>query len=87
MVKKRSRVGTELDLLAASRGYKQADMAGILEVTSSYVSSISTGSKSVTPQRIESIATKLEASEEEALRLHRAAALDMGFKLDLPDDF
>ena len=87
MVKKRSRFGTQLDMLAASRGFKQVDMAERLNVTSSYVSSISTGSKSVTPQRIESIALKLDASKEEARRLHLSAALDLGFKLDIPDDF
>ncbi len=87
MVKKRSRFGTQLDLLAATRGLRQVDMAERLDVTSSYVSSISTGMKFVSPQRIESIAQKLDASEDEVQRMHRAAALDMGFKLDLPDDF
>jgi hypothetical protein len=41
----------------------------------------------VTPARIDTMSEVLSFSADEKVRLHRAAAVDAGFNLDLPDDF
>lgn len=84
---KKNKFGTELARLLDERGMKQRALAEQIDTSSAYVSSISTGKRHVSPTRVDSIAKAINASEGDISRLHRAAASDMGFQLDLPDDF
>lgn len=85
--KKNSKVGVELQKYLDARSMLQADLAEQLEVSPAYVSSISTGTKKLSAKGVESFSKALNLSAEEEVGLHRAAACDQGFKLDLPDDF
>lgn len=66
---------------------RQSDAVRALDVSKAYISAIANGRKAVSPERIDTMSKALGFSEAEVRRLHRAAALDAGFKLDLPDDF
>ena len=68
-------------------GLNQSRAAEQVGVSRNYVSMIVSGKKSPSPARIDDLAGALGFTEEEARRLHRAAATDAGFRLDLPDDF
>jgi DNA-binding Xre family transcriptional regulator len=83
----RSGFGAVLDALMMRRGVRASRLAEALGVTPSYLSALVTGVKPVSPDRVEEIADSLGAEPEERAKLHRAAARDMGFRLDLPDDF
>lgn len=48
-----------------------------------YVNHIMTGYRKPSPEYVELVADVLNLSPEERAKLHRAAALDHGFKLDL----
>lgn len=85
--KKKSKLGGELQKQLSSRNLRQVDLAERLDVSAAYVSSISTGTKNVSPESVNSISKALSLSAEDEVALHRAAATDQGFKLDLPDDF
>ncbi|SCY11626.1 helix-turn-helix domain-containing protein [Paracoccus tibetensis] len=76
-----------LGALRESRGYSQSELSTSLEMTPAYLSQLATGSKVPRPETIDRLATALDLSEEETRKLHLAAARDMGFRLDLPDDF
>lgn len=81
------RFGPALQLLLEERSVSQADLARAIGTSRAYVSALANSQKAASPQRIEAIADLLETTREERIRLHRAAALDQGFNLDLPDDF
>jgi plasmid maintenance system antidote protein VapI len=83
----RSGFGEALTGLMSRRGLRASRLAEALGVTPSYLSALVTGAKPVSPDRVEDIADSLGAAPEERTRLHRAAARDMGFRLDLPEDF
>lgn len=87
MVSKKSNFGTALFEQLQAREMTQSDLAKQIGTSAAYVSSLTTGSKSVSPERVESISTTLNLAPQERISLHRAAATDLGFKLDLPDDF
>jgi len=70
-----------------SHNMRAADAATTMEVSRSYVAAVARGDKKVGPERIDSMSQALGFSEKETLKLHRAAAIDAGFRLDLPDDF
>lgn len=65
----------------------QSQLAERLGTSRAYVSGLATGKKHASAKTAEEIARTLGVSEEETVRLHRAAAADAGFKLDLPEDF
>ncbi len=87
MVNKKSRFGEELDRILESQGKKQKDLADKIATSTAYVSSIATGKRNVSPGRATAIGEALGADVAQMSRLHRAAALDAGFRLDLPEDF
>ncbi len=87
MVTKKSRFGEVLTEALRQRNMKQASLADSIGVSAAYVSSITSGRRMVSPARIDDIAQKCSFTDNEVSKLHRAAALDAGFKLDLPDDF
>lgn len=66
---------------------RQSDVARSLGTSDAYVSALKTGRKVATAQTADRIADALEASAEDRVRLHRAAAQDAGFRLELPEDF
>ncbi|SFP87365.1 helix-turn-helix domain-containing protein [Tranquillimonas alkanivorans] len=82
-----SRFGALFEEALARHSMRKIEAAERLSVSRAYVSKIARGKGSVLPERIDAISEKLGFSEEETRRLHRAAALDAGFRLDLPDDF
>lgn len=87
MVGKKSKFGEELDRLLSERGMNQKSLAQQIDTSPAYVSSITTGVRNVSPSRVSSIAQAIGAESQDMSKLHRAAAMDMGFQLDLPDDF
>lgn len=87
IVKQPTLFGQKLKAALSSRDLMQVDLAEKLSVSSAYVSSISTGSKGVSASTVSSIARALDLDQAEAVQLHRAAASDLGFDLNLTDDF
>jgi len=86
MVKDPNRFGRALRSSLSARDLTQADLAAAIGTSTAYVSAIAT-SKNVSPERVDSIAKALRLPHEERVGLHRAAVKDLGFTLDLPDDF
>ena len=84
---KKSKFGKELDRLLAERGMSQKSLASQIATSPAYVSSITLGVRNVSPARVSSIAAAMGVDARDMSRLHRAAAIDAGFQLDLPDDF
>ena len=64
----------------------QSSVAESLGTSRAYVSALRTGSKSATASTVDRVADALQLAEPERVELHRAAAKDAGFRLDLPDD-
>ena len=83
----RGKFGRALDRVLAEKGLTQTGLAETLGTSPAYVSAIARGEKKVSPRRIDDLAARLALDAEEVRRLHRAAALDAGFRLDLPGDF
>lgn len=68
-------------------GVRQKDLSASLEVSGAYISSLYNGSKIASASTVEKIASALPVTDRQRVKLHRAAAADNGFRLDLPDDF
>jgi plasmid maintenance system antidote protein VapI len=66
----------------AAKELRQSDLARLTDVSRSYISHTIAGRKSISPEWADVIASAIDASEEERRRLHRAAALDAGFKIE-----
>lgn len=69
------------------RAMTQASVAQATGTSRSYVSQIASGKKPAGPGVVDTMATAIQATEEERGLLHQAAAVDAGFRIDLPDDF
>jgi transcriptional regulator with XRE-family HTH domain len=69
------------------KGLSQKTLADELNVSQAYVSALTSGRKTMSPGTADKIATALALSPTETTSLHRAAARDQGFRLDLPDGF
>lgn len=80
-------VGQTLDESLRSRGLSQRDLAERLDVSAAYVSALVSGKKTLSASTADRLVGALSLNQEETVSLHRAAAMDMGFRLDLPDDF
>ncbi len=76
MVSKKSNFGEALSQVLRERNMTQGGLADTLGVSTAYVSSISTGKRNVSPDRIEAICARIGVPAEQGTRLHRAAALD-----------
>lgn len=87
MPRTRSNFGLVFDEVLRRRNLRQGDVAERMDVSAAYVSSLTTGKKKASPERIDVMSESLSLTSEETRRLHRAAALDAGFRLDLPDDY
>jgi transcriptional regulator with XRE-family HTH domain len=79
----RTAFGRALGQQLAARGMTFADGAKNLGVTAAYVSKLTAGTTHPSPGWLDLIATSLSLTEEERVGLHRAAAQDKGYKLDL----
>lgn len=66
---------------------RQTDLSAALGTSTSYVNALKTGKKAAAAPTVDRIADALGACHADRVRLHRAAARDAGFKLDLPDGF
>lgn len=82
-----SRAGQVLLRSLQERGMSQRALAEHLDVSPAYVSSLVSGKKSLSPPTADRVASVMAMAPQEVLGLHRAAAQDQGFRLDLPDDF
>ena len=69
------------------KGWSKKELSQALGVTPGYVSHLTSGVKTMSPQTATRIASTLELNDTQRTNLHRAAALDHGFELNLPDDF
>jgi plasmid maintenance system antidote protein VapI len=77
--------GRALDEQLADRSIRQADLARATESSPAYINRMMTGSTRASPQWVDLVAKVLKANPQERRRLHRAAAKDAGFKIDLDD--
>jgi plasmid maintenance system antidote protein VapI len=71
-----------LEAQLAAKDLRQADLARLTKRSRSYISHTIAGRKPISPEWADVIAKAIDASEEERRRLHRAAALDAGFKIE-----
>lgn len=85
--KKATAFSTALRGVLHETGVRQVDLSSSLEVSGAYISSLYNGSKIASASTVEKIADALPITEVQRVKLHRAAAVDNGFRLDLPDDF
>ena len=83
----KTRFGRELHAALDSGHLKQSFLSESLGVSTAYVSALVTGKRSAAPGTIDKIAEALSLGEAGRTRMHRAAAMDAGFSLDLPDDY
>jgi DNA-binding transcriptional regulator YdaS (Cro superfamily) len=83
----KTRFGAAFDEALARHALRRGEAARQLSVTPAYLSKVARGGTAISPERIDAMASNLGFTERELRRLHHAAALDAGFRLDLPDDF
>ncbi|MBT28049.1 MAG: hypothetical protein CMO01_00200 [Thalassobius sp.] len=79
--------GARLGDILARHDRTQSSVASGMGVTNAYISALRTGKKGVSAATVDSLADNIGATPDERVSLHRAAAVDAGFRLDLPDDF
>ena len=79
--------GTALSELLWDYRKRQTDLSRELGTSTSYVNALVRGKKAAAAPTVDRVADALGARPEDRVRLHRAAARDAGFRLDLPDDF
>lgn len=77
--------GLVLDLMSNS-GVNQPQVAETLGVSTQYVNKLTTGRQKPSPEWVDLIASAVAATDEQRVELHRAAAEDHGFRLDLPKE-
>ena len=76
-------LGKYLDQYGKSRSAVASEMG----ITRSYISQLTTGAKTVSAEKVDSLADTIGITEEERVDLHRAAAKSAGFRIDLPEGF
>ncbi len=79
--------GAALEKYLDQYGKSRTGVANDLGVSRSYISQLTTGVKAARADKIDSIADKIGVTDQERTDLHRAAAKDAGFRIDLPEDF
>lgn len=87
MGKKASRFAECLGAELRAREMGQQALADTMGTSQQYVSALANGRKPASPERIEAISDALKLDVVSRSKMHRAAATDLGFRLDLPDDF
>lgn len=61
----------------------QTELAAKIKQSTAYVNQVITGRKRAAPEWIDIMADAMQLSPRERVKLHRAAAIDQGFKLTL----
>jgi transcriptional regulator with XRE-family HTH domain len=84
MAKEPQSFGEFLSVLLKDRGVTQKGFAAKARVGQPYVSQIITGVNLPSPRWADMVADALELDEKTRIELHRRAAKDIGFILDLP---
>lgn len=75
--------GNSVSTVLTETGRSQTDVANSAGLTPSHLSQFMTGRKTVSPQWCDVIAHALDLKEKQRKALHRAAARDAGYDLDL----
>lgn len=83
MSERRSHTGNALADLMTRRRTNNSAVAEKLGVSPQYVGAITRGDKHASAKWIDMVADVLRVTAQERVELHRAAARDAGFKLDL----
>jgi transcriptional regulator with XRE-family HTH domain len=87
MKKRRSRYdsdfGASVSRKLAEARMTQSDLAKNTSQSTAYVNQIITGRKKPLPEWIDLIADALNLTDKERVQLHRTAAQERGYKLDL----
>lgn len=78
-----TKVGTALSGELARRRMKQTDLAKSLGRSVAYTNQVMTGRKGASPEWVDLVADTMDLSDVDRQKLHHAAAVDAGFKLDL----
>ena len=78
-----SAFGEALSKQLSAREGKPIDVANGTGMSPSFVSLAMHGKRTVSPEWADTIAKALSLNEKETVDLHRAAAKDAGYKLDL----
>lgn len=61
----------------------QNALADNLDISSAYISSVLNGKRNPSAQWVDLIADTLQVTPERRVEMHRAAARDLGYRLDL----
>ncbi len=80
---KDTQFGTMVSRLLTARHMRQTELAQVIGKSVSYVNATLIGAKAASPELADTVADALGATQSQRTVLHRAAALDSGFRLDL----
>jgi cyanate lyase len=78
-----STFGAAVSTLLAARRMSQADLAQAVGKSHAYTNQTLTGRKSASPEWVNLVAETLRLSPKQRGTLHRAAAKDQGYEIDL----
>ena len=78
-----TRYGTSVRQALAEAQSTQTALAGSVGTSVSYVNRTLTGAASPSPEWIDTVADALNVSDDMRVTMHRSAAMDAGYKLDL----
>lgn len=73
--------GTSVSNVLTETGTTQVGLAASAGISQPYLNQMMTGAKKPAPEWVDIIATTLNLNEKKRRELHRAAAIDNGFKL------
>ena len=79
----KTRVGASLGDMLSERGLSQASAAARANISQPYFNQVVKGRRLASAEWIETVANALNLDAEEREKLHRAAARDHGFRIDL----
>lgn len=79
----KTEAGEALTALLSSRSTSQYAAAKVANTSQSYLNQVVNGERLASAAWLDTIATALGLTDEERAKLHRAAARDHGFKIDL----
>jgi transcriptional regulator with XRE-family HTH domain len=79
----KTRVGTSLGDILSGRGLSQASAAARANISQPYFNQVVKGRRLASADWIDTVANALDLDDAEREKLHRAAARDHGFKIDL----
>jgi len=77
-----SAFGQALDALLTQRGLRQTELAAATDASPAYINRMMNGAK-VSPEWADLVAGALNLPDEDRTKLHQAAAISWGYRLDL----